>query len=166
VSKSQPVVTCTRRIEWDSAHRVLRHESKCATLHGHRYAALITCAAPALDVVGRVVDFGLIREVVGGWVDLTWDHTTIVGSEDDVLGRFCEEERRTMGHRQPYVIRGEPTAENIALELLALSQSLLDAVKSGITVMEVTVYETPNCSATARRPLVFDIRATAVGGEV
>ncbi|RME25899.1 MAG: hypothetical protein D6798_07880, partial [Deltaproteobacteria bacterium] len=30
-------VTCTRRLEWDSMHRIPRHESKCRAFHGHRY---------------------------------------------------------------------------------------------------------------------------------
>jgi 6-pyruvoyl-tetrahydropterin synthase len=28
---------CTRVMTFDAAHRVLRHESKCASLHGHTY---------------------------------------------------------------------------------------------------------------------------------
>ena len=31
------MITCTRRIEFDAAHRILNHESKCKMLHGHRY---------------------------------------------------------------------------------------------------------------------------------
>ena len=44
-----PRITCTRLLAWDAAHRIPRHESKCAALHGHRYTAEITCAAEALD---------------------------------------------------------------------------------------------------------------------
>ena len=38
--------TCTRRIEFDAAHRVMEHESKCRHLHGHRYAIEATFAQP------------------------------------------------------------------------------------------------------------------------
>jgi 6-pyruvoyltetrahydropterin/6-carboxytetrahydropterin synthase len=74
-----------RRLEWDAAHRVLRHESKCATLHGHRYIALVTCSAPELDACGRVIDFGVVKEVVGLWIDDNWDHTTLVNRDDHDL---------------------------------------------------------------------------------
>ena len=54
--------TCARRLEFDSGHRVLRHESKCRHVHGHRYVLELTCAAAQLDDLGRVIDFGVTRQ--------------------------------------------------------------------------------------------------------
>jgi 6-pyruvoyltetrahydropterin/6-carboxytetrahydropterin synthase len=79
--------TVTRVFEWDSAHRVLRHESKCSTLHGHRYRAEIACTAERLDGCGRVIDFGEIKARVGQWIDSHWDHTTLVNRADERLLR-------------------------------------------------------------------------------
>lgn len=141
-------VTCTRRLEWDAAHRVLRHESKCATLHGHRYAAEITCSAPQLDTVGRVVDFGEVKRVVGAWIDAAWDHTTLVNRDDTALLAFCQDEHERLGKRAPYEFPGEPTAENIAGVLLGVAEDLLRGV---VDVVAVRVYETPNCWADAWR---------------
>ncbi len=138
------VITCTRRLEWDAAHRVLRHESKCASLHGHRYVAEITCQAPKLDPVGRVVDFGVIKEVVGKWIDDNWDHTTLYNDEDTALADFVA----AQGKRPGYRFFGEPTAENIASELLLVTQRLLRDAGSAVTVTNVKIFETPNCSAT------------------
>src|SRR5262249_24520110 len=50
-------VQCARRITFCTGHRVLRHEGKCAHLHGHNYTAIVHAAAPDLDGLGRVVDF-------------------------------------------------------------------------------------------------------------
>lgn len=144
----QPV-TITRRLEWDSAHRVLRHESKCGTLHGHRYVALITCTAPELDACDRVVDFGVVKERVGGWVDDHWDHTTLVNGDDDRLLEFVRDEQEQHDKRAPYVFIGaEPTAESIAAELLRVAEVLL--ADTGVRVAAVEVFETPNCSALVR----------------
>ena len=77
----ESTVTCTRRLEWDAMHRIPRHESKCAAFHGHRYAAELTCLAP-LDDRGRVIDFGVVKERVGGWIDENWDHTAILQRDD------------------------------------------------------------------------------------
>jgi 6-pyruvoyltetrahydropterin/6-carboxytetrahydropterin synthase len=132
-------------LEWDAAHRVLRHESKCANLHGHRYKAEITCAAK-LDPLGRVVDFGRVKEIVGTWIDDNWDHTTLANEEDAVLISFVEDQG--LG-RNVYTFEGEPTAENIALALLQISQSLLDAAGVRVRVERVRVHETPNCWADA-----------------
>ena len=138
------MMTITRRLEWDAAHRVLRHESKCATLHGHRYVALITCEAHELDGCGRIIDFGVVREKVGGWIDDNWDHTTLVNRDDVGLLAFATADHMR-GKRRPYVFEGEPTAENIATHLLAIARTLLEG--TGVAVTAVEVFETPNCSA-------------------
>jgi len=136
--------TIVRRLEWDAAHRVLRHESKCSTLHGHRYVAEIECTAAKLDPVGRVIDFGAVKEVVGAWIDENWDHTTLINQEDYALRSFCEREARD-NKRKPFIFTGEPTAENIAKKLHAVASTLLE--NQGIEVVSVTVWETPNCRA-------------------
>lgn len=140
------MIRATRRLEWDAAHRVLRHESKCGTLHGHRYVAEITIEAPQLDDVGRVIDFGAVKERVGRWIDDHWDHTTLVNAEDSSLRIFCVEEHRVAGKKRPFLFDSEPTAENIAAKLLDVSQDLLGG---DLRVTKVRVYETPNCYAEA-----------------
>jgi 6-pyruvoyltetrahydropterin/6-carboxytetrahydropterin synthase len=141
--------TISRRIEWDSAHRVLRHESKCATLHGHRYTAMLTVTAPKLDDKDRVIDFSVLKERVGGWIDATWDHSTLVNQADKELLAFASRQALTHGHRKPFAFDGEPTAEIIAAVLFAKSVELL--ADTGITVDAVEVFETPNCSAKVAR---------------
>lgn len=143
-------IKATRKLAWDAAHRVLRHESKCGTLHGHRYVAEVTCEAEQLDSVGRVVDFGAMKEVIGKWVDDHFDHTTIVNSRDLSLLTWCTEEARLHGKRLPFVMADEPTAENIAAFLVKKGQELLDAAGySDIRVVKVRVWETTNCFADA-----------------
>jgi len=134
------MITCTRRIAWDAAHRVLRHESRCAHLHGHRYTAEITCEADQLDHVDRVVDFGSIKEKVGAWVAKHWDHATLVNRSDVTLRDWLE------GFDQPhYAFAGEPTAENIARELFRVADKILSDHR--LRVVRVRVWETPNCWA-------------------
>ncbi len=139
-------VTISKRLEWDAAHRVLRHESKCSTLHGHRYAAEIVCEADELDAVGRVVDFGVVKERVGTWIDQHWDHTTLVNGEDTDLLDFTLAEA-AHGKRKPFVFPGEPTAENIARVLLATARQLLN--EGTLRVTSVRVWETPTSYAEA-----------------
>lgn len=138
-------VTATRRLEWDSAHRVLRHESKCGTIHGHRYAAELECAG-VLDAVGRVIDFGVVKQIVGGWIDDTLDHTSLINSEDELFLNVAMHEHKKLGKRAPFIFdRQEPTAENIARMLIKKANELLTAHE--IYVCRVRVYETPNCYA-------------------
>lgn len=146
------MTTCTRILEFDAAHRVLRHESKCRTLHGHRYKVEITCSAPDLDTVGRVVDFGVIKALVGGWIDKYWDHTTLVNDEDMSLIEWCGQDALSGHNRHPYIFPGNPTAENIASYLLDVAQDLFRNSGSPLVVSQVRVWETPNCYADAYPP--------------
>lgn len=135
----------SRFFEWDSAHRVMRHESKCSTLHGHRYKAEVVCSAHELDAVDRVIDFGVIKDRVGVWIDSNWDHTTLVNVNDAALLALLREEQ-AKGKRPPFVFESEPTAERIAAVLFDVSSAVLEIVP-GLRVERVRVWETPNCYA-------------------
>ena len=137
------MIKATRIIEFDAGHRLLRHESKCAHIHGHRYKAEIHCEAPELDAVGRVIDFSVIKELVGSWVDEEWDHAFLVNVKDQVMWRFLDEQRQ-----KHYVMPCEPTAENMAAHLLEQARHLLK--DKGVRVVLVRLWETPNCFAEAK----------------
>jgi 6-pyruvoyltetrahydropterin/6-carboxytetrahydropterin synthase len=134
----------TRRLEIDMGHRLLAHEGKCANYHGHRYVFDITCAAEELDGVGRVVDFSVVKELVGGWLDANWDHGMILQSGDPLIQMLTD-----VGSRL-YVVRCSPTAENLARLLCEQAATLLKP--SGVRVVGVRCWETPNCWADHAAP--------------
>lgn len=135
-------ITCTRIFGIDVGHRVMRHESKCAHVHGHRYGIEVTCSSPQLDSVGRVVDFSVVKELVGQWLDHNLDHG-YAHHPDDPVGQFLADNgNKTYAMPAEY---GEPTAENIA-QLVGHTAGRLLAAHS-ISVVHVRVYETPNCWA-------------------
>ena len=131
---------CTRRLTFCAGHRILGHEGKCAQPHGHNYVAEITCEA-RVDVLGRVIDFGVIKELVGGWIERTWDHKFLVNMDDHELVDAFE----TLPTNCVYHMLGNPTAENIAHTLFAVSQELLKP--QDVTVAKVRIHETENCWA-------------------
>lgn len=154
MSISKTRITCDRRLEWDAAHRVTRHESRCRTLHGHRYVAIVECESDGLDAAGRVVDFGVVKAKLGTWIDETLDHTTILAPWDSSLIEWCVDDQLTNGNRAPFIMPehlGEPTAENIAALLLSKAAEMFDG--DGLRVTRVRVFETPNCTATAEARL-------------
>lgn len=134
-------MTCTRRLEFDAAHRITRHGSKCRHLHGHRYVVEVTCRA-GLDGLGMVVDFGDVKRILGEWLDTHLDHGAILNAADEQYLPAV----RAAGHKL-YVMPCEPTAENLALELLRVATGLLSSGRLG--VVKVVVWETPNCRAEA-----------------
>ena len=136
------MITCTRRIEFDAAHRIINHESKCKMLHGHRYCLEATFVAADLDNLGRVIDFGVIREVLGGWIDNNFDHNTILSIKDKKLGEKIAE----ITGQKIYYMHQNPTAENIANYIFSEICPKLFADKN-VKCVALKLYETPNCYA-------------------
>ena len=140
------MITITRRIEFDAGHRVLGHEGKCKHLHGHRYRVEITVRGPKLDALGRVIDFGEVKRLVGGWVDANWDHNLLLHPDDPLLATHPDLAEHIHG-RAPYVMlphgrKLNPTAENMAETLFSVACMLLG--ERGLEVIHVRLYETPN----------------------
>ena len=133
-------VFCIRKLEFDAAHRVMGHENKCKYLHGHRYKIEAYFEAKSLDNIGRVIDFGQIKEILGDWVNNNWDHTTILCKEDNELGNAIS----LVTNQKIYYIDSNPTAENMALYLLnVICPSLFKDEE--IQCKEIILHETPNC---------------------
>lgn len=130
-------LTCTRILEIDAGHRLLKHESKCHNLHGHRYKIEIEVSG-AIDKVGRILDFSCIKETVGKWLDDNWDHAFIAERGDPIIEWLKKNKQRM------FIMDEAPTAENMAKHLYHVAFVLLPAY---VGVESITVWETPNCQA-------------------
>lgn len=137
-------LSCTRRLCFEAGHRVFGHESKCANLHGHSYKVEIEASAPDLDELGRIIDFGALKEKVGGWIDEHLDHGFLIWFKDVAAQYALNTLPKQKIYRMPY----NPTAENIAKHLL---EDICPLVlrDTGVSVTRVAVHETENCSAEA-----------------
>jgi 6-pyruvoyltetrahydropterin/6-carboxytetrahydropterin synthase len=137
------MISCTRTIEFDAAHRVLGTNSKCRFLHGHRYKIEATFVAKKLDTLGMVIDFGIIKEVLGKWVDDNWDHNTILNNKDLELGKNITS---NIKDQKVYYLDCNPTAENMAYYLYSKICPKL-FTDYNIICQQIRIYETPNCFA-------------------
>lgn len=140
-------ITAERYHDISTGHRVVGHENKCRHLHGHNYRIHFVCEADQLDSVGRVIDFGVIKEKLCMWVENYWDHKFLAWEHDPVMKVACE-------HMQGDEFFGEsivfvpfnPTAENMAQHLVEVigPQQLAG---TGVTLVSVRIEETAKCSA-------------------
>jgi len=138
-------ITCTRKIHFSSGHRVLHHEGKCVNPHGHNYYAHIFAEAEHLDSLGRVIDFSVLKEKIGSWIDEHFDHTFLVYEKDSEMIAALN---LVKGSKPPFICPFNPTAENIANYLLTVVCP--DLLKEyAIKVTKVIIYETDNCYAEA-----------------
>ncbi len=143
------MIKCSRKIHFCSGHRILNHESKCANVHGHNYVAWVEAEAQsedkALDSLGRVIDFSVLKEKVGGWIDKNWDHTMIIYRKDTELVEMAN----LLSKNKPvFICDFNPTAENMADYILRVvgPQALTG---TGVRLTKVVLYETENCYAEA-----------------
>lgn len=133
-------VRAVRTHEIACGHRVYGHESKCAHLHGHNYTFELHVRG-ALDRVGRVMDFSVIKERLCAWLEENWDHRMLLW-EQDPLGRVLQ-------HVDPKVVLlpFNPTAENLAAHMvLTVGPEQLEG--TGCSLELCRVWETAKCSAT------------------
>jgi 6-pyruvoyltetrahydropterin/6-carboxytetrahydropterin synthase len=143
----------TRRLEFDSGHRIPDHQSQCRHLHGHRYAIEITLLGDIIrqtgsPLNGMVMDFSDVKALARQNLVDVWDHAFLVWRGDTALLSFLES---LPGHKT-VVLDVVPTAENLA----AVAFDLLDRVYrdtygNHLRLEQVRLYETPNCWADAIR---------------
>lgn len=156
-----------------AGHRVVGHESKCRHLHGHNYVFHFHVApkldgqikslakeyeveSAALDNVGRVIDFSVVKSTLCEWLETNWDHRFLHWEKDELI-------RGVIGlvendNRDGFVPRDQvdhlynsfvelpfnPTAENLAAYMVeVIGPRLLD--EHGVELVKCTIEETSKC---------------------
>jgi len=135
------MITAERYHDISCGHRVYGHESKCAHLHGHNYRFHFKIVGH-LDKIGRVLDFGVIKEKLAMWLEDNWDHKFLVFKDDPWMMTLVDIDPAGV-----VVVDFNPTAENIAkyfVEEIAPRQ----LAGTLTTLIELKIEETMKCSAT------------------
>lgn len=138
------MTTAERYHDISCGHRVVGHENKCRFLHGHNYRITFTLGAPALDHIGRVLDFSVIKEKLCMWLEYNYDHKFLVWEQDPML-----EALKQLSEESLCITDFNPTAENIAqylMDVVAVNQ----LAGTGCVLVECKVEETRKCSATVK----------------
>ena len=68
-------------ITFDSGHRLLDYDGKCAYPHGHTYRAEVFLKSQSLDSLGLVFDFTELKGRVKDWIDDNWDHAFSIANQ-------------------------------------------------------------------------------------
>jgi len=147
------MLTITKRLEFDSGHRIPQHKSQCRNLHGHRYALEITLEGEPVDDPGSsdhgmLMDFSDVKAIAREHLVDPWDHAFLVHDGDrqilDLLAQIP-------GHKT-VVLDRVPTAEN----LVAIAFEILDPLYTarfghGLKLKRLRLYETPTSWADCER---------------
>lgn len=139
------MISVTRYHDISMGHRVFGHKGKCAVLHGHNYRIHFTCANTTLDILGMVVDFGVIKSNLCQWLEDNWDHKTLLFEKDTLWKEGANVIHPDNGF---IMVPFNPTAENIALYLLEIVGPH-QLRNTNVRLAAVKVEETAKCSAMA-----------------
>ena len=143
----------TRRLEFDAGHRIPNHLSRCANVHGHRYALEVTLSgepvvAPGDARQGMVMDFSDVRAIAAREVVDLWDHAFLAWREDRPILEFLA----TLPAHRTVTFDEPPTAEHLATAAFrVLERAYRDEYGNNLRLERVRLYETPNCWADADR---------------
>lgn len=147
MSDAHDRVRITRRLEFDSGHRIPDHASQCRHLHGHRYAIEVGIegpvhATPGSADNGMVIDFAEVKALLAEIVVEPWDHAFLVWREDRVVRELLA---AIPGHKT-VVLDLVPTVENLArIAFDRLRAALAARCGAEVVLARVRLYETPNC---------------------
>ncbi|ABP34631.1 6-carboxytetrahydropterin synthase QueD [Polynucleobacter asymbioticus] len=149
MTSKQPILSITRRLEFDSGHRIPNHDGQCKHLHGHRYAIEITLTGEVADHPGKaddgmVLDFGDIKRLANQYIVEPWDHAFLVAKEDAGLVAFLG----TLPNHKTVIMEHVPTVENLAHAAFTILKPVFSKAFSGrLELSMIRLYETPNCWA-------------------
>ena len=137
-------MTIMRRVKFNAAHRLFRHEGKCQFFHGHNYFADFYVTGPETDAVGRIIDFAQLKSLLKGWIDENWDHGFLLNIEDENGLNAI----RMVEPTKYFVLPYNPTAENMARYLLEeVCPGVLNEL--GVQAVKVVIWETEESCAEA-----------------
>lgn len=106
------MLTCTVKLEFNAAKRLLEYEGKCHQLHGYRYALEATFSRPK-GSDGLVVDFDELKQKLVAWVGENWEHNVVLNAKDKPLGNAISD----LTGQKIFYMKADPTAENMAAYL-------------------------------------------------
>jgi len=119
--KFQYSVEITREFTFDSCHKLLDYDGKCANLHGHTYHLQISLKRRINPKTGMVIDFGDLNRIVSKLILDKIDHVYL----NDVMDI-------------------NPTAEN----MICWIWKQLEREPIGELLSKIKLWETPNSFAT------------------
>ena len=154
MTTKKSAISITRRLEFDSGHRIPNHHGQCRHLHGHRYAIEVTLTGEVADNPGKpddgmVLDFGDIKLLTKQYVVDLWDHAFLVAKEDKSVVNFLA----TLPNHKTVIMDHVPSVENLANAAFSILQPVFSKAFAGrLELSALRIYETPNCWAYVHHP--------------
>ncbi len=134
-------IRLTKEFTFEAAHALEGYDGACREIHGHSYRLFVTVKGrpeedPCSPKYGMVMDFGLLKQIVGEQIVSRLDHAF-------VLRRSPGNDRlyATLGDRFGRLVRVDyqPTCENMLADFAARLRAALPA---GVALHSLRLHET------------------------
>ena len=81
-------IRLTKHFSFEAAHALHNYDGKCSRLHGHSYQLYVTVIGepvsdPSSPKLGMVMDFGLLKKIVGEEIIDHYDHSVVLNENAD-----------------------------------------------------------------------------------
>ncbi len=127
-----------KQLHFCYGHRLMEYDGKCSHPHGHNGVIEVELQSEALDGKGMVVDFTEVKRRIMAFIENELDHRMLLRKDDPLVPLL------TRIGEAPYVMSGNPTAENIARLVYERTK------EEGLPVVAVRLWETHDAFAEYR----------------
>lgn len=134
------IIRLTKEFSFEAAHALGGYDGPCREIHGHSYRLFVTVkGTPSADEQdpkqGMVMDFGLLKRIVGEEIVSRFDHALVLRATTD------PELRRVLGERFGNVVTVDyqPTCEHM---LDDFARRIARRLPAGVELHALRLHET------------------------
>ncbi len=140
------IIRLTRCFSFEMAHALEGYDGLCSGIHGHSYRLQVTikgeqCNDPYDPKYGMVMDFGLLKQIVGEQIVSRLDHALVLRRSEqgcDVKSMLSDYYDRIV------LVDYQPTSENL---LQDFAERLLESLPDEVELYSLRLCETENSYA-------------------
>ena len=134
-------IRVTKEFSFEMAHLLYGYDGPCSQIHGHSYRLFVTVVGtpsddPSDPKCGMVIDFGVLKRIVGGNIVDVFDHSLLVrntGGNRDLIS-FLKPQFSKL-----HVVDFQPTCENLVTHFANIISAQLP---STVSLFSVRLHET------------------------
>lgn len=135
------IVRLTKEFAFEMAHTLEGYDGACSQIHGHSYRFFVTVIGSPINdhsnpKNGMVMDFGVLKAIVGRTIIDHYDHTLVIRRTDanqDLIKSL------KANYRRIEVVDYQPTCENM---IARFAKMLIDELPSGVKLYSLKMHET------------------------
>ena len=127
------MISLTKKIEFEAAHRLSNYQGSCSGIHGHTYKLSATFRGPINPDTDMILDFKTLKSILQLSVLDPLDHALILKENPENRRIFSAYTGKTTW------MESEPTSEKM-IEWVAIRITAL--LPSTIELIELQLYET------------------------